>query len=144
MAELIFTPEKVRGIELISERFEVDSDMPELLIKVIARKVGERAIERYTKLRKWRFVNDSAHPVTLDLSDLQLDLTDHQFATHSKTAIAVDSNLMSVRRGITAYVLKMYFETDLIPVVLPETPEEDYGHKEGFLKEDELYKDVPV
>lgn len=155
MSNFIFKPDTTYNLECIHERFEVPADsVPNdkdtkdqrafklIFIEQCAKRAGDQAIEKYTRLRKWRFRDDL--PVELDESILQLDLDDWEFSNpNAISPIAKDRGQLFTKKGKFAYVLKMWFETpEIHAVVYKSTPDMDHedeiGHAEGFALQSEV------
>lgn len=125
-------PDTTWGLEQIWERFEVPYDMPPKQVEIVAYSVAKYAIDTYTRLRHWHFVD--SRPVEVDLSNLQVDL---EFTASPHTPIdagAQDYGSLLHRRSKTAYVVKMWFQTQEIPHV---NIDDEIGRPDGYLNADE-------
>ena len=126
-------PDTTWGLEEIRERFEVPADMPPSMVEMVGRKVASAAIERYERLKHWKFRADI--PVVLDVSALQTDLslTASPLVRKNLDALqAVDQGILQIRTGMKAYVMVMTFETQKIVHI-----EQEVSRNEGFLNADE-------
>lgn len=127
--------DKEWDLMLIAERFEVQYvDLARLtknqklayqaMLEVKSRQVGKRAIDTYTRLKKWKFYDK--RPVELDLSASNIDLD--EFRSSSATHFtAVNQGSLIDTKGMVAYVLKMWFIVPKIrvEVIKPEVDDED-------------------
>ena len=116
----------------IAERFEVpymEIKTPQqgrvyyAMVEGTARAVGKVAIERYEKLRHWRFY--SSRPVVLDTSAAQIDLD--TFGTTNGIPNALNQASLIDTHGKVAYVLKMWFimPKQRVEVITPERHDPD-------------------
>lgn len=115
----------------IAERFEVPYYEPKTpqqqmlymaMIEGTMRAVVKHAVERYEKLRHWKW--DSSRPVTLDLSDAQYDLETFRSSRYDAEFTAQNQGSLIHTRGMKAYVAKMWFIQPKIEVEVI-TPEKD-------------------
>lgn len=119
----------------IAERFEVpyvdlttatrDQKLAyQAMVEGTAYAVGKHAIDRYEKLRHWKF--DTSRAPFLDKSEAQYDL-EHFRSSSTKHFDAVDQGSLLTERGMVAYVLKMWFIMPEIEVEVitpePQDPE---------------------
>ena len=155
MPEIITKPDTTWGLECIRERFEIpieiepnsmdNQDMvakKALFIEAVARKAGEIAVEKYTRLRHWKFRDDI--PVQIDESDLQFDPDAWDFSSPASTdPIAVDQRMHLFKsRATKAYVIKLWFETQLIQTTVFEPSLDEEGHSEGYITTEEIPKEA--
>ena len=155
MTNLIFRPETTYTKECIRERFEVPADaVPHpndtdsqrafklIFIQECAKIAGQRAIERYERLRHWRFLDSI--PVELDESSIQLDLDDYEFSSPLSTSpMAKDQGHLTLKKQTHAYVLKMWFVTQEIQAIVwksdpQQTFEDELTHAEGLANPEEV------
>jgi len=148
---LKIVPDTTWSLEEVRERFEVPIEMiPGPLdlphqtlhklarIEGIGRVVASKAIERYEKLRHWRFRDDI--PVVLDVSELQTDL-DLTSSPTLKTddLVAFDQGILTSRKATKAYVMVLTFETQQI---IKAVIDDEVGRPEGIINPDEpIYPD---
>lgn len=135
MPELVFRPDTEYGLECIPEMFEIPLEivpnefdtkerrvMKVLFIEAVAKKTGQYAIEKYEKLRHWKFRDDI--PVQIDESVLDFDFEDFEFSSPlSKDPIAKD---MGWKKKSKSYVIKLWFETQKIRTVQFEPKDQEY------------------
>lgn len=124
----------------IAERFEVPYtdklQTPQqqmayyAMIEGTAKAVGKHAIERYEKLRHWKFY--SSRPVTLDVSEAQYDLDKFRSSSNAEfTAVTQGSIIDDL--GKVAYVLKMWFIMPKIEVEVVVPEPDDPEVTDGFV-----------
>ena len=117
----------------IAERFEVpyvDYDrlsrtrqqVYRAMVEGTAHAVGKKAIERYEKLRHWRF--DSSRAPFLDVSENQIDI---------ESGLGVEQGSLITGLGRKAYVLKMWFIAPKLEVQYEVPEPEDPEVTDGFV-----------
>lgn len=134
----------------IAERFEVPYFEPKnpwqamqylAMIEGVAHAVGKKAIERYEKLRHWRYY--SARSFYLDKSDVQYDLDD--FSSSSQRDFdAVEHGSLLTKKGMVGYVIKMWFIVPKIQVEVIKDDPTDPDTVDGFVNEHNMFKDVDL
>jgi len=125
-------PDTTWDTQVINERFEVPADMRPQLIEVVGYAVAKKAIERYEKLRHWKF-DDSFTPI-IDVSNIQMDL-DYTDSPNTPVDIGgVDQGHLFHRKGLKAYVIKMRFITQNVVV---NNIDPEVGRADGFINPDE-------
>ena len=125
-------PDTEYGLEHIYERFEVPYDMPPKQVEIVGWATAKYAIETYTRLRGWQFVDQ--RPVELDVSNIQVDL---DFTASPFTPIdegGQDWGSLFTRQSKKAYVVKMWFKT---PKVVVTNIDDEVGRADGYLNSDE-------
>lgn len=150
MMVLKVEPDKTFDLMQISERFEVPYE--EILteqqgkiyaarVMVAARLYAKQAIETYTRLRKWKFYDK--RPVELDQSSAQYDLD--EFRTSRNVLLpAVEQGSIIDKKGMVAYVVKLWF---VVPKIIVEvvTPEKDDPDTiDGFVNPHNITDFVPL
>lgn len=100
------------------------------MVEGTSRAVGKLAIERYEKLRHWKF--DTSKAVTLDLSEAQYDL-EHFRSSSQKHFEGVEQGSLVHERGMVAYVLKMWFIQPKIEVEVLIPEPDDPETSDGFV-----------
>jgi hypothetical protein len=130
----------------IGERFEVpyaDMDSMHEWQKVIyvamihqrAKEAAKLAVERYERLRHWRF--KSSMPVEIDYSEAQYDLNVFRSSLATDfTAVDEGSNIDSL--GTVAYVVKLWFVVPKIRVEVIKDEITDPGSNDGFVNEHKM------
>ena len=131
--------DKEMDLVQIAERFEVpyiEIKTPQqgmayyAMVEGMAHAVGKHAIERYEKLRHWRFY--SSRSVTLDQSEAQYDLDEFR-SSSQKDFTAVDQGSIIDKLGKVAYVLKMWFIMPKIEVEVIEPEPDDPETSDGLV-----------
>jgi len=123
----------------IAERFEVEYFQPKTpqekvmymaMVEGTMRAVVKLAVEKYERLRHWKW--DSSMPVTLDLSQAQYDLDEFRSSSR-KDFTAVDQGSIIPKLGRKAYVAKMWFIMPKVEVEIIEPEPDDPDVTEGFV-----------
>jgi hypothetical protein len=130
----------------IAERFEVPyADVENLhpwkkviylaMVHQRAKEAAKLAVERYERLRHWRF--KSSMPVEIDYSDAQYDLSIFRSSLQTNfTAVDQGSNIDSL--GTIAYVVKLWFVVPKIRVEVIKDEVTDPGSVDGFVNEHKM------
>lgn len=125
----------------IAERFEVPyADIDNLhpwkrviyfaMIHQRAKETAKIAIERYERLRHWRFKSDM--PVELDQSEAQYDLDKFRSSlTKDFQAVNQGSNIDEL--GTVAYVVKLWFIVPKVRVEVIEDEPDDPESTDGIM-----------
>lgn len=100
------------------------------MVEGVAYEVGKRAIEKYEKLRHWKF--DTSRAPFLDKSEAQYDLDEFR-SSSQKDFTAVDQGSIITKTGKVAYVLKMWFTMPKIEVEVIEPEPDDPDVTEGLV-----------
>jgi len=150
MMVLKVEPDKTFDLMQISERFEVPYEEPKTpqevqqyaaRIQTAAKLYAKEAINTYTRLRKWKFYDK--RPVELDTSNAQYDLD--EFRTSRNVLLpAVDQGSLTTKKGMVAYVIKIWF---VVPKIIVETvkPEiDDPDTTDGFVNPYNITDFVPL
>lgn len=123
----------------IAERFEVPYAQPktpqeqmlyQAMVEGTLKAVVKHAVERYEKLRHWRW--DSSMPVTLDLSDAQYDLEKFRSSRDIEFQPQTQGSIIG-ELGRIAYVAKMWFIMPKIEVEVVEQEATDPAAQDGFV-----------
>jgi hypothetical protein len=126
----------------IAERFEVpyaDLENMQEWQKVIyiamvhqrAKEAAKLAVERYERLRHWRFKSDM--PVELDYSQAQYDLDKFRSNLPAGSIAAVDQGTNIDQLGTVAYVVKLWFVVEKVKVETIEDEPDDPASTDGFV-----------
>ena len=132
MTLLKVQPDTEWGLEQVLERFEVPYDTPPKQVEIMAWASAQYAIDTYTRLRGWQFVDQL--PVELDVSNIQVDL---DFTASPYTPVDMggqDWGSLLTRQSKKAYVVKMWFKTQKVVI---QNIDDEIGRADGYLNPDE-------
>lgn len=106
-----------------------------------AREAAKLAVEKYERLRHWRFKSDM--PVEVDESDAQFDL-EHFRSSFRKDFAAVDQGSIIQELGLIAYVVKLWFIVPKITVEVIEDEPDDPDTIDGFVNSHKMEEYVKL
>lgn len=132
MVLITVAPDTEWGLEQIFERFEVPYDMPPNQVAIVGYAIAHEAIETYTRLRHWQFVDTL--PVEIDVSNIQIDLDVTASPLTPIDEGGQDWGSLLTRQSKKAYVVKMWFRTQKIVVT---NIDDEIGRADGYLNPDE-------
>lgn len=101
------------------------------MVEVKMRETVKHAAATYERLRHWKW--DSSMPVTLDISDSQYDLDEFRSSRFDADFKAVDQGSIIDKKGLVAYVAKMWFIQPKIEVEVIEPEPDDPEVQDGMV-----------